>query len=632
MVASPQSNYATGRELIAQYERPFYRTKIDSTIPEHLRFLAARAPDHAAIVARDGAITYGQLDRITDEMAAHLWDVCGPELEVVPFLDEGGPSAILSALAIMKAGKIFLALSTRQPIHHIQLLLKKANARLLLTSADSLPLARSVITGTCNNIVLSDAPATGLHAPTLDLRPDDTALLLQTSGSTGGSKLVMRSHAHALHTAWSNGSGLYLNPQQRVSAFASMSYGLGSNTVLETLLSGATLATLEVREQSVEEIVASLRELEVTVLKIPAPLLLRILEHVSGHQDLPALRVVRCGGQTLHHHVAALFLQKMAGQCVLINGYSASEASSIANMVVTSAQVKEGEPIAVGRPVVDKEIFILGEDRNRLKDGEIGEIAVRSRFISHGYWQSPELTEKKFLPDPDGGSQRIYLTGDTGRIRPDGLLEHLGREAHFTKIRGYSVQLAQVEEILARHERVEATAVVTSPDSAGDDQLVAYVAGNFENVTSNALRAFIAERLPPFMVPSRIIFLERLPLLENGKVDRRALPAPGFKRPQLDVVFLSPQTDNERKLAAIWAEVLGLDQVGIHDPFDQLGGHSLQAMQILNRIEQTFHVSGSYRALFNHPTVAGMARILAADDQTGNEQDPLDDDIVTLRL
>jgi len=241
----------------------------------------------------------------------------------------------------------------------------------------------------------------------------------------------------------------------------------------------------------------------------------------------------------------------------------------------------------------------------------VGEIAIRSPYVALGYWRQPELTRSRFVHDAEPGHQRTYRTGDVGRFRPDGLLEFLGRADHQVKIRGFRIELGEIEAVLNRHPAVRESVAIAQEGTPGEKRLVAYVVpAPAHTPTTTELRSSLRAKLPEYMVPAAFVLLDTLPLTPNGKVDRRALPRPNQERPTLENVFAAPRTLVEEVLAGIWANVLGLTQVGIHDNFFALGGHSLLATQVIARVREAFQVALPLRRVFEAPTVADLAEYI----------------------
>jgi acyl carrier protein len=269
------------------------------------------------------------------------------------------------------------------------------------------------------------------------------------------------------------------------------------------------------------------------------------------------------------------------------------------------------ERVPVGFPLNDMKILVVDDNGQEVKRECLGEIAIKSRYLALGYWRQPELSEAKFKRDPRDPAQRLYFTGDLGLMRPDGCLIHMGRMDFRVKIRGYGVELNEIERILLSHPAILHAVVVARENESGETGLIAYYTSRQAGrLTVSELRKFINEKLPDYMTPSAFVRLDALPLTPNGKVDRRALPDPGSPRPDLNTRYTPPATTTERQLASIWSKVLSVDQVGIHDNFFDLGGHSLAAFRMIARVIHSFQLGLPVKALFDAPTVAEMAAII----------------------
>ena len=297
---------------------------------------------------------------------------------------------------------------------------------------------------------------------------------------------------------------------------------------------------------------------------------------------------------------------------ILVIRLGSTETGSLGRYFIDSVESRAfHERVPVGYAVQDTHILLLDENGKDVEFNRIGEIAAQSRYLSPGYWRMPELTEARFLPDPNGGDQRIYLTGDLGRILPDGCLEHFGRKDHQVKIRGFSVAVAEIEAALLSLESIKEAVVVGRGDSSAEQQLIAYlVAARNPAPTVSELRTVLRGKLPDYMIPSAFVEMDALPLLPTGKVDRQALPALVPARPALDTSFVTPRTGVEETIAGIWSEVLALNTVGVHDNFFDLGGHSLTAARVVSRVIKEFLIEVPLQSLFQSPTVAEMAAVI----------------------
>jgi acyl carrier protein len=329
------------------------------------------------------------------------------------------------------------------------------------------------------------------------------------------------------------------------------------------------------------------------------------------------------GGEPVYARDVELYKKHFPQDCLFVNRLGSTETGTIRWYFVNKDTALSGNAVPVGYPAPDNEILLL--DAVAEEGGQVGEIAVRSPYLSPGYWRRPDLTHAAFLPNLEGGNARIYRTGDIGRLLPDGRLICLGRKDFQIKIHGYRIEVGEVEGALFDLPAVKEAAVVGTKDGSGDYRLVAYVVLEPHGaLTVSALRRALAAKLPAYMVPSAFILLDSLPKAPNGKVRLSALPAPGRARPDLDSLMMPPRTPVETAVCAIWREVLELDEIGIHDPFLDLGGHSLAASQVIARITETFRVDFPLRTLFEAPTVAELAAVITASLARKAEQGPRD--------
>ena len=281
--------------------------------------------------------------------------------------------------------------------------------------------------------------------------------------------------------------------------------------------------------------------------------------------------------------------------------------------------------VPVGYPVHDQEVLLIDDHDEEVEVGSTGEIAVRSRFLFPGYWRSSELTQTAFVPHLAGADHRVYRTGDMGRIDSSGCMEHMGRKDFTVMVRGYSVETAEIEMALLEQDHIREAVVVARQDCPGQQRLVAYIVVTGKGLPNiSQLRSTLLDKLPEYMLPSAFIMLDALPVLPNGKLDRRGLPAPGTARPELENAFTSPRTPVEQALVEIWSDGLSLDQVGIHDNFLELGGDSLFAGQVISRVIKTFRVELPLRFLLEAPTVGDMAVVIGQNQMKQAGQEDLD--------
>jgi acyl-coenzyme A synthetase/AMP-(fatty) acid ligase/acyl carrier protein len=407
-----------------------------------------------------------------------------------------------------------------------------------------------------------------------------------------------------------------ITANDRLSLLHSVSFKSATSHLVYSLMSGACLLPYDVKSQGLHGFADWLRDERITLCHLPPAVFRTFADALKDRNHFPDLRLICLSGSVVTSTEFESFRDKIGRATQLEISMGCTEVGWATSAIIPDGFVfpVEGDPI--GYPYRGKKILVLDDEGHEVAHGEIGEIAVKSPYLSPGYWQNPELTRAKFLPDPEGGAERIYLTGDLGRMMPDGFLIHLGRKDLMVKIRGYRVELEEVERELLKHPGVEDTALAVRDRKNGEKCLVAYVVSRSQpGPTVDELRGFLRHKLTDYMIPSAFVMLDALPMTPNWKVDRRALPDPDKSRPELDTPFVAPRTPIEEELARLWCQVLSVDQVGIHDNFFDLGGHSLAATRIVSEVIRGFQLEIPLQSLFRSPTVAEMAAVITANQR-----------------
>jgi acyl-CoA synthetase (AMP-forming)/AMP-acid ligase II/acyl carrier protein len=408
-----------------------------------------------------------------------------------------------------------------------------------------------------------------------------------------------------------------LEAGDRILQFHSISFDAAVEELFPTWLSGATLVLRG------EEILTAGRDFlqliereELTVLDLPTAYWHEWVSELShSEEELPVtLRLVIVGGEKASAERLALWQKLGGGRIRWINTYGPTEATVIATLYEAALSREEeiGKDAPIGRPISNTQSYVVDGKQGPVPVGVAGELCIGGEGLARGYHDRPETTAEKFIPNPfippGGAGGRLYRTGDLVRYLPDGNIEYLGRIDHQVKVRGFRVELGEIESALQQHPAIREAAVLAREDEPGNKLLVAYLVSVQETApTIGELHSFLRQKLPGYMAPAAYVWLESLPMTPNGKIDRRALPAPDKTRPELEAAFVAPRTPAEERLAAIYAEALGLERVGIRDHFFDLGGHSLLAMQVVSRVRQAFKIELPLRSLFETPTVAGLA-------------------------
>jgi acyl-coenzyme A synthetase/AMP-(fatty) acid ligase/acyl carrier protein len=434
--------------------------------------------------------------------------------------------------------------------------------------------------------------------------------MIFTSGSTGTPKGVLTDHGGLRNRLQWMQETYPLTATDRVLQKTPFTFDVSVWEFLWPLINGARLVMARPGgHRDSTYLVQLIKSQQITRLHF-VPSMLAVFLQDAEVESCTTLRDVFCSGEALSYELQQRFFECTGA--ALHNLYGPTEAS----IDVTAWECRRDsnrKVVPIGRPIANTQIYVLDRYLEPVPIGVVGEICVGGEGLARGYLNQPDLTAEKFIYHSfDGGpGQRLYRTGDLGRYLPDGNIEYLGRTDNQVKVRGFRIELGEIEAVLAQHPAIQQAMVLAREDTPGDRRLVAYcVATDGSSPSAHDLRSFLQQKLPDYMMPSVFVFLDSLPLTPNGKLDRKALPAPDQSRPELDDAFAAPRTPIEEILANIWAGVLKLDKVGIHDNFFHLGGHSLLATQVVTRIRDAFKLDLPLRTLFEAPTIHGLAQKL----------------------
>ena len=574
-----------------------------------------RTPDALAVVADDGLLTYEELARRAACVARYLrTQGVGADVPVALCLERGSALAV-GLLGILAAGGAYVPLATSYPDDRIDLMLGDTGAAIVLTQAS---LRHRLARRDCRVVCLDDdwaviqaAPATALVPPRLE----DLAYVIYTSGSTGRPKGAALPHgALANLICWQNGRSTP-RPGARVLQFAPISFDVCFQECFSTWTSGGTLVFVSNETQRDPVMLAQAIEAHrIDRMFLPFVALQQLAEVVSEAGDLLAMKEVITAGEQLHVTPALRQFFSDRPWCTLHNQYGPSETHVATAFTLSGAPAGWPELPPIGLPIANTRAYVLDSAMRPVPVGVPGELFLGGLCLARGYWDRPELTLERFVPDPfDAGSgARLYRTGDSVRVSDAGELEFLGRLDDQVKIRGFRVEPAEIESALREHADVGQAAVAAHGTHPGDRVLVAYlVAAQARRTPPDpaALRRHLERKLPDWMVPAIFVWLDALPLTPSGKVDRRALPAPDAPAPP-EITFVAPRTSGERALATAWQEVLGVDRVSAHDHFFELGGHSLLATRLVARIRRELGIELPLRAVFDAPVLSDLAERL----------------------
>lgn len=592
----------------------FKKEEIEQSIPDRFEQQVRAYPDRLAVRTKTSTLTYSDLNRIANCLSQEILARCGKGQETVALLLENDAPMIAAMLGVLKAGKIYVPLDSSLPRARLAYILEDSQAKLIVSNGRHRALLKELRDeqGTCVDLDRLDT-SRRIDNVGLPIAPDALAWILYTSGSTGQPKGVLQNHRNVLQFIRTYTNNLFLSASDRLSLLFSYVVNGAAHEIFSALLNGASLHPLDVRAQGLAPLARWLVDQEITVYCSVPTVFRHFCELLDGTEAFPKLRLVKLIGEPVLKKDVDLYKKYFHSDCTLVNRYGSTETGVLRWHFIHHDTSIEGNSVPIGYPVEDSEIILLDEKGSEFSPGEVGEIAVKSRYLSPGYWRKPEATEKAFRVETNGDSERIYLTGDLGRMLSDGCLLHLGRKDFQVKIGGQRIETGEIEAALMSLPGIKEAIVMPRADRRGEQRLVAYLlAAEQPGPSAAALRRALAAGLPNYMIPSAFVMLDRFPFAPNGKVNRGALPQPEWVRPEQENLFVPPSTRLETELAAIWAEVLSLDRIGVADDFFDLGGNSLLAMQVISRINDNFRVEIPLSLLFEAPTVAKLAAQIAA--------------------
>jgi acyl-coenzyme A synthetase/AMP-(fatty) acid ligase/thioesterase domain-containing protein/acyl carrier protein len=594
----------------------FDEAEINGSIPARLARIVAAYPTYPAVITGDEILTYADLGERSEHVAAALLSQLGEGSEAVGLLVTGGNACVVALLGTIKSGKYYCALNPDDPPDRLQKMLVNLHARLLVANRETLDLARQIVPPGCPVMSLEvlESPLTSKY-PELAIEPTRRAGIYYTSGTTGEPKGIPRDHRGLLYRAWLDNHMLNVQPGQRIIMLRRFMFAGSSGDIFGALLNGAVLCPYDVKKLGISTLPQYLADTEITIFRPPIEFLRYFLDNVEAQAIFPKIKWIVLSGDVLYRRDVARLRKHISQNARILYQLTTSETGVLTRWVITAGTLIDSEIVPVGYPVPGREILILGEDGKKLGADQVGDIGVRIRLLTPDT-QLPDFMEQQFAPDPEKPGQKIFLTGDLGRVRPDGLLEFVGRRDFQVKIRGYRVNPSSVVSKLMELEGVQQAVVTARPDPAGEKRLVAYlVPAPGIRLTVESVRSHLQFSLPDYLQPSVYLMVDKIPASANGKVDIHGLPEPEWIHPSIDSESLAPRNEIERRLVILWQEVLGVERVGIQDDFFALGGHSLTGVELCAKIERDFGRTFPPAALIENNTVERLAQLLMTDMQ-----------------
>lgn len=578
------------------------------TIHAGFEWVARTYPDRLAVKFNDRTLTYSELNQHANRIARTLVARRGSEPEVVGLLVRDRLGFIEGMFGLFKAGKTYVPLIAEMPQPRLAQIVQDAGMSYLVADSSTLPLARQLLPA--DSVLNVDEIGAGIETADLNLPvdPGRYALIIFTSGTSGRAKGVFQTHSQYVNRSRVYMRRAMVEGGERATLLGSPAFTASVANIVLGLYSGTTLFPFEIEREGLAGLRDFLIRERITTYSSAASTFRHLLATFDGTESFPDLRAIVLSGEPVLRQDVELFKKYFSPQCVLMVGYASTEAGGVSSMVITKNTPITDDVIPTGRIDPDVHVSIVDEGGKEVAANGVGEIVVTRRFMPSGYWHDPERTARVFSTDPSDPTLGTYRTGDLGRIRPDGMLEHLGRKDFQVKIRGNRVEPSEIEVALRTLEGVREALVIARPDGRGDNRLIAYVVAEMNSSpTARGLRQGLAQKLPSYLLPSAFVFLDSLSLSLGGKISRDGLPEPDWTR---ESEYVPPGDQVEQDLTRIWENLLQIAPVGIRDNFFDLGGNSLLAMHLLVEMDKTLHKNLPVSVLFEASTIEQLAGLV----------------------
>lgn len=600
-------------------------------VHEMFRKMAAEHAARVAIASKGRELTYAQVEAWSNNIANHLLELGAGKGAIVYLAVETTFGAVAAMLAVLKIGGVFVPVDPHQPEARLRVLTARVVPAFILTEQRALATVLEKIATSLPIIPIdldepsdespalvpprtADGTVQGSPPPPMVSEPDDMCYVYFTSGSTGQPKAIAGRLKGIDHFVRWEMETFEVQPGTRVSQLTSLVFDAFLRDAFTTLCAGGTMCVPDSRDDVLDakRLITWLDRSQVELVHAVPSLFRTILAEPLTAELFPALRYVLLAGEPLLPSDVRRWTEVFGDRIRLVNLYGPTETTMVKLFYIVKPEDAARRSVPVGRAMPGARALVIDENGRPAALGAVGEIYLRTEFCTLGYYNDPELTAQVFVPNPSGRdpSDLVYRTGDLGRMLDDGNIEFLGRKDQQVKIRGVRVELGEIESALLATGLVSEAAAVSRSDRLGNAYLCAYVVLKQEGKEGDleALRRAVAASLPSYLVPSTFVKVDRMPRTSTGKIDRKALPAPEDTRAAVEPI--APRNEMETEVARLFAEVLGLDRVGVNEEFFQLGGHSLLAMGLISRLTDRFDVEVPLAALFEASTVEMITRYI----------------------
>ena len=629
-IAAPEQRAATislltsqeRQQMLVEWNATGANYPRDVGLHELIEAQVERTPNAVAVRFGNRSLSYRELNARANQVANYLRKRGVGRDVLVGVCAERSIEMVVSLLASLKAGGAYLPVDPEYPTERLRVILEEANPPVVLTQSHLLNLIPAIAADyLCLDSHWEKVSGESTSNLGVEVGGKDVAYAIFTSGSTGKPKGVLNTHEGIVNRLLWMQDAYLLQQGDRVLQKTPFSFDVSVWEFFWPLLAGATLVVAKPGgHRDPSYLVKLIQQERITTMHFVPSMLQTFLE-AHGVGECRSLKKVFCSGEALPYEIQQRFFERL--QVELHNLYGPTEAA--VDVTYWACKRDCGNRIVpIGRPIANTQIVILDGSRQPVPVGVAGELHIGGVNLARGYLHQPELTAEKFVPNPfpELDADRLYRTGDLARFLPDGNVEYLGRTDNQVKIRGYRIELGEIEAALEEQPEIKQAVVIAREDRPGDKRLVAYLVAAASTVpTTLELRTRLKRRLPDYMVPTAYVFLDQIPISTNGKIDRKALPLPAETQPLQADINIAPQSHLEKTLVGMWAEVLGVQQVGLDDDFFDLGGHSLVGVRLFAKIKKTYQVDLELAVLFEARTVRRLADVIRkAQQPAGAEQ------------
>ena len=589
---------------------------------------ANKYPDKLAVSSKEQRVSYSELVGKINRLANHLIDKGVVHNDIVAVYFDRTTEYIISMLAIMKIGAVYLPLDVDYPTERLNYLLKDSEAKFIISKNEYF--------GDLENydcqVIDSDKYESDDRVRPLISKPEsgDSAYIIYTSGSTGKPKGVEVSHKALAHHTLIMQKHFNVTSDDKELEFAAFNFDASIEQILIPLVSGAQLFIRDNNIWTATEFTRIINEEKLTIINPPTVVWTELAKYWYENPDkAPSEQLKLCiaGGDEMKPDIIKMWMNSPMKSVRLLNAYGPTEGViTVSTAEVNELQIEKLFRTPIGRPLPSRKFYVVDKNMQILPKGFPGELCIGGEILASGYLRKPEVTKEKFIPCLFNTNKQnvMYRTGDLVRVNENDDIEFIGRIDTQVKLRGFRIELGEIESILRANDLIE-NAIVLLHDEDGNKFLAAYIiTNNNEELNSGNLKNYLKNKLPEYMIPSSFIKLEKFPLTPSGKIDKKALPKPEDMKTKLKTEFVMPRTETEAKITNIVSNILKVEKVGIYDNFFELGGHSMLAMQVISRISQEFGVELSIRALFENPTVEGITKALTFEQFHSIDEDELE--------